>query len=335
MRMKLGLLGMWHTHAPGMVRQIQRHADEFELVACHDDDAAVRAERHAAWQREHGALRLCTSAEELLALPLDGVVVEGRVSDNLRWAGMALAAGRPVLLEKPAGVDLGEFRRLHAEAARRRLHLQMTYLFRYMPAVQKLRELVHAGELGEVYEFRGRLPKDRRLYDEYVDELGRYPGGIFFEMAGHIFDLAIDLLGPPLGVRGFIAHQADVAGEFVDHGLAVLRFPRAWAQIEAMALEVCPDMRRFEAFGSRGAAVIPNLGSGHLKNSDVQVLEVFRTGDDAWQRLEFPARPLQIGDLREFAAVVRGQKAPEFSPAHDLAVQQALLAACGASESAP
>jgi hypothetical protein len=38
---------------------------------------------------------------------------------------------------------------------------------------------------------------------------------------------------------------------------------------------------------------------------------------------------LQLADLREFAACVRGKKDPDFSPEHDLAVQEALLRACG------
>lgn len=331
MTLRLGLLGMWHVHAHGMVRQIHAHRDEFDLLGCFDSEANVRGDRHSRWQRDHGPLRLCESAAELLSLPLDGVVVEGRVHENLQWARLALESGRPVLLEKPAGIDLAEFRRLHEEARRRKLHLQMIYLFRYMPAVKKLRELVRAGALGKIYQFRGRLPKDRRLYDEYVNELGRYPGGIFFEMAGHLMDMAIGCLGPPREVHGFLAHHRDQPGGFIDHGLAVLKFDGAFAQIDVSALESCPDARRIEVFSSNGAASIPNLGSGHLKNTDVQTLELFQAGDAAWRRLDLPAQPLQIDDLREFAAVIGG-KSPEFSPEHDLAVQKALLTACKAAE---
>ena len=83
------------------------------------------------------------------------------------------------------------------------------------------------------------------------------------------------------------------------------------------------------------AAAIPNLGSGHLKNSEVQPLDVYRLGDVGWRRLDLPAEPLQIRDLREFAAVVRGESPPEFSVEHDLAVQRSLLAGCGLGEGAP
>ena len=93
--------------------------------------------------------RLFDSAEKLLKEPLDGVVVEGRVFENLKLARMALEAGRPVMLEKPAGTDLGEHRKLIELAQRKNLHVQMIYLFRYMPVVREL--IKRKGELGRVY----------------------------------------------------------------------------------------------------------------------------------------------------------------------------------------
>ena len=41
MPIKLGMLGMWHTHADGIVRQVAEHPDEFSLVGFYDPDPAV------------------------------------------------------------------------------------------------------------------------------------------------------------------------------------------------------------------------------------------------------------------------------------------------------
>src|SRR5438874_532672 len=43
--MKLGMLGMWHTHADGIVRQVAEHPEEFTLVGFHDPDPQVVANR--------------------------------------------------------------------------------------------------------------------------------------------------------------------------------------------------------------------------------------------------------------------------------------------------
>ena len=94
-------------------------------------------------------------------------------------------------------------------------------------------------------------------------------------------------------------------------------------------MESVPESRSIEVFGTGGACVIPHLGSGHLANRPVQRLEVASAGATSWQTLEFPESPLQIADLREFAAVVRGEKSPEFTLEHDLIVQEMLLRASG------
>src|SRR5205823_12364852 len=128
--------------------------------------------------------RVFGSPEALLREPLDGIVVEGRVHENLKWARLALESGRPILLEKPAGTDLAEYRRLIDLAQRKHLHVQILYLFRYMSAVRELIQRVRRGELGSIYLFRARLPKDLGSYARFVEELRPYKGGMFFEMAG-------------------------------------------------------------------------------------------------------------------------------------------------------
>jgi predicted dehydrogenase len=273
--MKLGMLGMWHSHADGIVRRVAEHPDEFKLVGFYDSDPAVVRARRGEWQPHLGECRVFDSPEKLLAEPLDGVVVEGRVYENLSLARMAIETGRPVMLEKPAGEKLDDFRRLLDLAQRKHLHVQMIYLFRYMSAVQEMLRQARAGNLGRIYEFRARLPKDLGSYDKYVAELDRYPGGMFFEMAGHVIDVMVAILGKPTSVTPFLGHHHDASGSFIDHGVAVFGFPHAWGIVEVPALEVAPHSRRVELYGTSGACVIPHLGTGHLPNKNIQPIEVF------------------------------------------------------------
>lgn len=331
MPLRLGMLGMWHTHADGIVRQIAEHPKEFTLVGGYDREPQVVTDRRRQWgQRLGGNLRVFEKPEQLLQEQLDGVIVEGRVHDNVRMARMALEAGKPVLLEKPAGDNFDDFRRLIDSAQRKHLHVQMIYLFRYMSAVQEMLQRVRKGELGRIYHFRARLPKDLPSYKRYVDELARYKGGMFFEMAGHVIDMMIAMLGTPRQTTPFMAHHHREGPEtFIDNGVAVFTYPNVWASVEVPTLEVAPHSRRIEVFGTEGAVVIPHLGSGHLANRNVQPVEIYRVGQRAWQTLEPTAATLQIADLREFAAVVAGKKRPDFSMEHDLAVQETLLRASG------
>jgi predicted dehydrogenase len=324
------MLGMWHTHADGIVRQVAAHPDEFSLVGFHDPDPQVVEDRRQKWSPRLSAFRLFDSPQALLKEQLDGVVVEGRVYENLKLARLALESGKPVLLEKPAGDNLDEHRRLIELAQRKHLHVQMIYLFRYMSAVLDMLERAQKKELGRPYLFRARLPKELALYDRFVDELKPYKGGMFFEMAGHIIDMMVTVLGKPKSVTPFMAHHhTSPPASFIDNGVAIFGCEHAWGIIEVPALEVAPHSRRIELFGTEGACIIPHLGSGHLANKNVQPIEVYRTGQPDWRRHDLPAATLQIADLREFAAVVSGKKAPTYSMEHDLIVQEALLQASG------
>src|SRR5262245_1990857 len=105
MPFRLGMLGMWHTHATGIVRQVADHPKEFTLVGFHDPDAKVVAERVKQWTPLVKNVRIFDKPEHLLREKLDGVVVEGRVFENLGLARLAVERSLPVLLEKPAGTD--------------------------------------------------------------------------------------------------------------------------------------------------------------------------------------------------------------------------------------
>jgi predicted dehydrogenase len=330
MPFKLAMLGMWHTHANGIVQQAAEHPDEFAFAGFHDPDPQVAAASRKRWEPKVPGFRLFDTPEKLLAEKLDGVVVEGRVHENLRLARLALDSGKPVMLEKPAGDNLDDYKKLIELAQRKHLHVQMIYLFRYMPAVLAMLARVKKGEVGQVYEFRARLPKDLRDYQRFVEELKPYKGGIFFEMAGHIIDMMAAILGKPKTIAPFLTHHhTEEPKSYIDNGIAVFGYDRAWGIIEVPALEVAPYSRRIEVYGTEGAIAIPHLGSGHLANKNVQPIDVYKKGTADWQRIELENKPLQISDLREFAAVVGGKKAPDYSMEHDLIVQEALLTASG------
>src|SRR5262249_19073448 len=225
MPFRLGMLGMWHTHAPGIVRQVADHPKEFTLVAFHDPDAKLVAGRVKQWKPLIKNLRVFDKPEHLLREKLDGVVVEGLVSENLRLARLAVDRGLPVLLEKPAGTDFDEYRRLIDAAQRKHLHVQMLYLFRYMPAVEDILQRNRKKEYGRIYEFRARLPKELGSYKRFVEELRTYRGGMFFEMAGHVIDMMITLLGRPRQVNPFLAHHhREGPAAYIDNGVAVFGF---------------------------------------------------------------------------------------------------------------
>jgi predicted dehydrogenase len=111
----------------------------------------VSAERREALAPRHPTARVAASFDELLADPeLDAVVVATPVPTHYELAQRVLEAGKHVFVEKPPAMRAREMEELCELAAERGLVLMPGHLLLYHPGVQKLKELVDSGELGEV-----------------------------------------------------------------------------------------------------------------------------------------------------------------------------------------
>jgi predicted dehydrogenase len=62
----------------------------------------------------------------------------------------ALAAGKHLFVEKPLGISTAECEEMVAEAEKRKLKLMTGHTFVYTAAVNKVKELIQAGELGDI-----------------------------------------------------------------------------------------------------------------------------------------------------------------------------------------
>jgi predicted dehydrogenase len=90
------------------------------------------------------------SFDELLASDVEGVAIATPVPSHYKLAKQALEAGKHVMVEKPPAMTAAEIDELVSLAAERDLALMPGHLLLYHPAVLKLKELIDAGELGEV-----------------------------------------------------------------------------------------------------------------------------------------------------------------------------------------
>ena len=104
-------------------------------------------------------------AEMITAGALDAVVIATPVPTHYPLAKAALEAGKHVFVEKPPAMRAAEMEELIGLAETRGLVLMPGHLLLYHPGVQKLKELVDSGELGEVlvvYGNRQNLGKIRK-----------------------------------------------------------------------------------------------------------------------------------------------------------------------------
>ena len=86
---------------------------------------------------------------------IDVIAIATPVHTHYDLAVASLRAGKHVLVEKPLAQTSDQARRLIDEAAERNLVLMVDHTFLYTPAVQKIRELVSGGVLGDIYYYNG------------------------------------------------------------------------------------------------------------------------------------------------------------------------------------
>ena len=183
---RIGVIGYGYW-GPNVVRNFAELA-EAQVTVVSDS----RPERLAQAQRRYPGIRVTTDPLDLIADPaVDAVAIVTPVAFHFELASAALGAGKHVLVEKPIASTSDEASRLIDDAARRRLVLMVDHTFVYTGAVQKMRELVAGGELGDVH-----------YYDSVRINLGLFQ---------HDVDVLWDLAVHDLSIMDFILTQQPVA----------------------------------------------------------------------------------------------------------------------------
>jgi predicted dehydrogenase len=112
------------------------------------------AKQLEAMGRRYPAVQTTTDYSALLADPkLDAVAIATPVWTHFKFAKDALEAGKHVLVEKPLTASVAEAEQLIELAQRHGLTLMVDHTFVYTGAVRKIKEIVHAGELGDLLYF--------------------------------------------------------------------------------------------------------------------------------------------------------------------------------------
>jgi predicted dehydrogenase len=129
-------------------KNLARNFAELADLAWLSDPAEGKADEFGS---RYPQARWAESFEEMLEDPsVDAVVVATPVPTHYALAKQALEAGKHVFVEKPPAMRGDEIDELVSIAEERDLVLMPGHLLLYHPGVLKLKELVDAGELGDV-----------------------------------------------------------------------------------------------------------------------------------------------------------------------------------------
>lgn len=137
----------------------------------------------------------------------------------------------------------------------------------------------------------------------------------------------IGVLGKPQQVTPFIRHSSAFDDPLADNMLAVLSYSKAVATVKSSALEVEGGERRhLVVCGMEGTFHIQPLDNPAARISLSQPRGDYKKGT---QDVTFPKYTRYVGDAADMAMIIRGEKPNDFTPEHDITVQETLLKACG------
>ena len=166
-------------------------------VAGRDEPAVAEA------ARRYGFARHVTDWHELVADP-EVELFDNTGPNNLHAEPTIAAAeaGKHVFCEKPLGRTADESYEIWQRVASAGVKHMTAFNYRFVPAVRLARELIEAGELGEIHHFRGRYLQE---WGATTDDAWRFHAdaagsGALGDLGAHVVDLARYLVGEIVAV---------------------------------------------------------------------------------------------------------------------------------------
>jgi predicted dehydrogenase len=154
------------------------------------------ADKAEDFARRHGVPFWTTRAEALIGRSdVDAVYVATPPEHHLEHALLACDAGKPCVVEKPAGRSDEECEAMVEHFRAAGVPLYVSYYRRHLPRFRRVREILRSGCLGPLVSISYRMSKPLRL-EGRDDDARRFGGGRFYDLSGHVLDLLDDWFGP-------------------------------------------------------------------------------------------------------------------------------------------
>ena len=275
----VGWMGKLHSHAYQAIAQVYPEL----MIRPRLVHAADTAPDRAGYAREVlGYSRAGTDYRDVLADPDVDMVSICAPNMLHREIGVAAArAGKPFWIEKPVGRDASETAQVAAAAREAGVVTSIGYNYRHVPAVERIRELIAAGELGRITNVRAVFfnsyaaePNGALSWRFRRDQAG---SGALGDLLSHVVDLMQYVVAPitevssllstvytqrPVLPMGSATHFAVIENgelgevENDDYVAALARFATgAVGTLEASRVSVGPQCGLgFEIFGTEGSA---------------------------------------------------------------------------------
>ena len=289
---KLGIVGagaIAHAYATAI-----GNTEGVDLVAVVDPEPGVAA----ALADKYTALPLASHRELLNGGACDAVIVSAPPSTHEDLVLDSIAAGMPVLCEKPFTTDGASARRMANAAREAGVLVAMASKFRYVDDLHVARDMIVAGEIGSV-----KLIEN--VFTGVVDMTNRWNankavsgGGVLIDNGTHSADVIRYLAGPIRSVSAAAGPRFQPVG-VEDHVFAYMQTTRGVRATVETSWSVHKD--RFAYIGIYGTKGSIELGwkNSRIRRDKTGPWESFGTGYDKFAAF--------AGQVADFANGVAGK----------------------------
>jgi predicted dehydrogenase len=259
-KLKLGLIGTGVAASRLYLPAFQRMGRKLELVACMN-----RTRRKAeAYARAASIPQVFDTADELIASPeVEAVMISLPIDAQPELVRRVLAAGKPVLSEKPLAANVSEGKKLVKAAARFAAPWLVGENFAFMPAIGRLQRWVADGKLGEVRLVEvfqlTHLDRKNPFFNTPWRQQPQHIGGFVADAGVHMAHALRRVMGTPDVVKN-LTGQFDPALAPIDTAVAVLKFPSGALGTWTSCFSAHHQGPMLRVYGSRATA---ELGWSH------------------------------------------------------------------------
>ena len=318
---KIGQIGIGHNHGEAKMITVKKFPELFEVVGF--------AEENEEWLEKRGNLECYKglkrySVDELIE-KCDALIIETDVWNLTEIAQKCIDAGKHVHIDKPASGTLQEYKKMLDTARDKNLIVQLAYMYRYNPAIQKTFQLISEGKLGEIYSINAEMSTFHS--PKYREWLTNFGGGIMYILGCHLIDLIVYIMGKPDKIHSFLKHTKLDDIDTNDNNLVVMEYEKALSRVFVSSVEVNGYGRRqFVVSGSKGTVNICPLEQPlQMTYSDTKIANTaFGDRKEILQIEDNTANGRYDDMIKDFYAYITGEKENPFTYEHEYNVQAVL-----------
>lgn len=337
-KIKIGMIGAGHDHASNALDSLLLLDEIFDFAGyavVPEDEKNSSIYSYENLKKNYPDVPEMT-VDEILNFPgLDAVCIEAEDSALTKYALMAAEKGLHIQMDKPGGIDNDEFDRLIDIVKEKKLVFHTGYMYRYNPAVMKLKEDIKAGKLGEIYSVEAQMNCLHGI--EKRKWLGNYPGGMLYFLGCHLIDIIYSIMGEPEEVIPLSVSIGTDGVAAKDFGMAVFKYKNGVSFAKSTAVEHGGfDRRQIVVCGTKGTVEIRPIEQfcedipGVICTLNSVVREDF---SDDWASGDKCRTTEPFGRYdamwRAFASYVNGEAKNPFDYEYERSLHKLVLKSCG------